>query len=54
MHAKCSLDSRQLMRPGIEAIQVQTMKTQGVQLLLLLLCVVSTCWGQQGNTSSGV
>ncbi len=25
------------------------METQGVQLLLLLLCVVSTCWGQQGN-----
>ncbi|XP_064386228.1 complement receptor type 1-like isoform X2 [Halichondria panicea] len=23
------------------------MKTQGVQFLLLLLCVVSTCWGQQ-------
>ena len=25
-------------------------KTQGVLLLVLLLCVVSsTCWGQQGN-----
>ncbi len=23
--------------------------TQGVQLLLLLLCAVSTCWGQPGN-----
>ena len=24
-------------------------KTQSVLLLVLLLCVVSTCWGQQGN-----
>ncbi len=25
------------------------MKAQGVQLLPLLLCIVSTCWGQQGK-----
>ncbi len=24
-------------------------KTQAQGVLLLLLCVVSTCWGQQGN-----
>ena len=37
-----------LERPGIEA-KTLTMETE--LLLLLLLCAVSTCWGQQGNAS---
>ncbi|XP_064386185.1 CUB and sushi domain-containing protein 1-like isoform X2 [Halichondria panicea] len=34
---------------GLESrlAKMQTMETQGFQLLLLLLCVVPTCWGQQ-------
>ena len=31
--------------------QQQAMETQGVLLLILLLCAVSTCWGQPGNLS---
>ncbi len=31
-----------------EKERLHAMETQGVQLLLLLLCAVSTCWGQ-GN-----
>ncbi len=29
--------------------KMHAMETRGVQLLLLLLCAVSTCWGQPGN-----
>ncbi len=33
----------------VSSSKPQGMETQGVLLLLLLLCAVSTCWGQQGN-----